>query len=72
MATTRLGQAGIGTAAYGAFAPKDSAGGRSVGILTRLTVAGVMGAKYGTFEPKAAGAPTVNEWLIQARRRGRR
>ena len=72
MSTTRLGQSGVGVKAYGVFTSK-SAGPHNPGIITRLTLCGVMGAKYGVFEPKGGDvAVIINEWLIRARRRGRR
>ena len=72
MSTTRLGQAGVGVKAYGVFAPKGGAGEHNPGVITRLSLCGVMGAKYGTFESKATGTVVINEWLVKARRRGRR
>lgn len=54
MATTRLGQLGVGVQPYPGFAPKDAAaaGPHNPGVITRLAQFGVVAAKYGTFAPK--------------------
>lgn len=57
MATTRLGQIGVGVEPYGTFSPKDpapSTGPHNPGLITRLAQFGVGVSKYGTFQPKSA------------------
>lgn len=75
-AVTRLGQPAIGLAAYGTFLPKGAApaGPHNPGVITRLAITGVMAAKYGTFLPKGdtGGGGGATEFLVRARRRGRR
>ncbi len=74
MSTTRLGQAGIGVKAYGVFDPKTESLPPAE-VITRLAQFGIMSAKYGIFLPKDAGGGSVgdsSEWIIRARRRGRR
>lgn len=81
MATTRLGQIGVGVEPYGTFSPKDpapSTGPHNPGLITRLAQFGVGVSKYGTFEPKSAAPepepqPTVQSdgavWPVRGRRR---
>ena len=60
MATTRLGQIGIGVEPYGTFQPKDAAPDtdpHNPGLITRLGQFGIGLAKYGVFQPKSEAAP---------------
>jgi hypothetical protein len=62
MATTRLGQIGIGVDAYGVFQPKGDA---IRGQLTRFGIFGIMSARYRVFVPKAlAGASTRDNFFL--------
>jgi len=57
VATTRLGQIGVGVQPYPGFDPKDPAptsGPHDPGLITRLSQFGVGAAKYATFLPKSA------------------
>lgn len=59
MATTRLGQIGIGSEPYAGFAAKVP--GRSSAQITRLTQAAIGGRKYAVFQAKTAAAPQPEE-----------
>ena len=74
MATTRLGQFGVGVEPYGTFDPKDPAptsDPHNPGLITRLSQFGVGAAKYGTFEPKIE-AVVVSAAVIGGGRRPKR
>lgn len=61
MATTRLGQLGVGVQPYGTFQPKTAAPDtdpHNPGVITRLGQFGIGLAKYGTFQPKAEAEVT--------------
>jgi hypothetical protein len=70
MATTRLGQIGVGVEPYGAFAPKTAAGSGHTGQFTRLTQMAIMGQHYPGFAPKTAagGGGLGVEWMRRRRR----
>jgi len=62
VATTRLGQFGVGVEPYGTFDPKDPAptsDPHNPGLITRLSQFGVGVAKYGTFQPKTEATVVV-------------
>lgn len=64
MATTRLGQIGVGLQPYAGFAPKADAstGTHNPGVITRLGQCGIGLARYGTFLPKGAAVVVADQY----------
>jgi len=66
VATTRLGQIGVGVQPYPGFDPKDPAptsGPHNPGVITRLCQIGVGVSRYGTFQPKSQAEVEVIDAL---------
>src|SRR4051812_24349375 len=77
MATTRLGQFGVGVQPYPGFVAKSDASvsPHDPGVITRLGQCGVGLARYGTFLPKgqaAVNAPIFAGAVVALRRLGLR
>ena len=76
MAITRLSSGGYGAAAYAGFSPKADSDltAHNPGLITRLVSGGYGGRRNATFIAKtdASASGSSSDWLIIARRRGRR